>query len=183
MKPNIFIPQTLPQAIRRPLKQLDERTRPLDAFGGEQFTGGAVPGTMPAQHPYMFIWGKIRDDESGSGSGTGSGHIDNFIGAGFNDREGYLAYSFDQVYDHHPWKGEVIPGGISTVILDDLDGYNFAYPPPPFPEFNVGDVVLLFRSGRHWTIVGSAASAFGSGGGPVWEIECTATGATARRVN
>jgi hypothetical protein len=155
--------------VQNAIKQLQQRVDYLSRFNGppqDEYTPHVTGGTMPAMVPGQreFCFGVIRSDEaSGSGSGSGSGHIADFPGAGFYDRDGYLAYSFDQLYDDHPWTGQVVVGGITTLFnADKTDGSNFAYVLNG-EELSTGTKVVLKRAGRHWVVWGLAGSGSGSG--------------------
>ena len=147
------------QFNRRTMEQLNALSR----FQGLGVQGGTLPTEVPDVE--QFITGKIRDEESSSSSAgnTSSTNVSssfnyNPAGAGFTDKDGYLAYAFDQTYEADPWRGKVIVNGISTTLpTNTVDGANYAYPLNGETWAN-GSNVLLKRAGQHWMIIGSASA-------------------------
>lgn len=130
---------------------------------------------MPTQviPPLVWIFGQIRAEGSGSGSGSGNQFSVDPEGIGFTDEEGYLAYAFDQIYDDYPWKGVVIPHGITTTLPQaGIGGANYAYPLNQ-DVIEDGVNVILKKAGNHWVIIGTVGEAGGSGsGGNTMSITC-----------
>ena len=170
----------VPQAMRpdgkeslKGMRQLQEVAAAYGRSGGPGVSH-SVLGQFTVPTDPLIIFGKIRNEDSeGSGSGSGSGSFTvDPAGAGFTDNDGYLAYAFDQVSPFQPWKGELVEGGIATVLpsANGEGGGNFAYPLNG-EIFDENVIVMLVRAGDHWVIVGGSGTA-GSGGGPGFTFDC-----------
>lgn len=169
----IRVPGNLPPAETQWMRRTTAQLEQMGRLQGVNLAGGTIP-TEVVDVP-VFITGKIRAD--GTGSGTGSFSLDP-SGVGFTDSEGYLAYAFDQTYDDAPWKGELVPEGITTVLPGNgsTEGSDFAYPLNA-DLWQEGDNVLLKRAGDHWFIIGGINDAVGgSGGGTTYSITCNGDG-------
>lgn len=172
-----LIPQAMRPDGKESLKGMRQLQEVAAAFGrsGGPGVSQSVLGHYTLPVDPLIIFGKIRnEDAEGSGSGSGNFSVAP-VGAGFTDNDGYTAFAFDQVSPFQPWKGELVDGGISTVLpdVDGNGGGNFAY--SLNGEFyNEAEIVMLVRAGDHWVIIGGSGTA-GSGGGAGFTFDC-ATG-------
>lgn len=158
------------------LRQLMQVAAAYGRGGGVGLSKG-VTGEVLIPPDRQIIYGKIRDDEYGSGSGFGSGVVFGSGDASFYDDDGYLAYAFDEVNPFWPWKGEVIQG-ISTTMPSTgsgggvTGGGNFAYPLNQ-DSIGAGAICALLRAGEHWVIIGVSEASDGSGSGSGMTITCS----------
>lgn len=153
------------------MRQLMQVVGAFGRSGGNGFSM-SMAGLVPLPPDRLIIYGKIREEEGG-GSGSGGGLGVTFTAgtdASFYDADGYLAYAFDEINPFWPWKGEILEGGIKTVLPSIgsggglQGGGNFAY------SLNQGYIAAgalcaLLRAGEHWIILGVSEEGTGSGAG------------------
>jgi len=148
--------------------------------GGGEGISKSVLGEFPIPPARDIIYGKIREDEFGSGVGSGSPTF-RAGDAAFYDADGYIAYAFDEINPFWPWKGEILDGGIKTTLpaigsgSTVEGGGNFAYPLNG-DSISAGALCALIRAGEHWVIIGVSEGGDGSGGADNYNITCNADG-------
>jgi len=161
------IPYDASPPQRQWMRRTDEQLDSISRYQGEHVQGGTMPTEVPS--PQVFIYGQIRAEGSGSG---GSGFSLDPAGEGFTDEEGYLAYAFDQIYDDFPWKGVIVPNGVTTTLPQTgTSGANYAYPLNG-DSWLAGQNVLLKKAASHWVIIGGAGAEGSGSGGNTFTVDC-----------
>jgi hypothetical protein len=161
------------------LRTLQDEVFRQGLSGGHGLQIGST-GPVSETPEQKVIYGLIREDEFVSGSGgsgaAGSGTPTQFnpSDASFIAPDGYPAYAFDEINPAWPWRGEILVGGVSTVLpVDDVGGGNFAYPLNG-ESLEAGTKVMLRRAGEHWVIDGGLGGESGSPG-PIC-VDCDGDG-------
>lgn len=143
--------------------------------GGGPDISKTIAGEVPLPPEVTLIYGKIFEPEDSSSSDTSSDATAfSATDASFTDPDGYQAYAFEEINRFHPWKGEVLEGGIkSTLPINGEGGGNWAY---TLNGNSIAEGVLcaLLRAGNHWVIIGVDEGDTSSDGTFTFTIDCDA---------